>query len=92
MKYTLFILISLALLFSCATKSPIANRYVSKKKNIENHELRDISEILREGRSSRRLKNLKFTERTRGKSAASMFGRKQLREAILHCVVNEEER
>ena len=37
---------------------------VSKKKNIENHELRDISEILREGRSSRRLKNLKFTERT----------------------------
>ena len=52
----------------------------------------NISEILREGRSSRRLKNLKFTERTRGKSAASMFGRKQLREAILHCVVNEEER
>ena len=26
---------SLALLFSCATKSPIANRYVSKKKNIQ---------------------------------------------------------
>ena len=65
---------------------------VSKKKNIVNHELRDISEILKEGRSSRRLKKLKFTERTRGKSAASMFGRKQLREAILHCVVNEEER
>ena len=35
MKYTLFISISLVLLFSCATKSPIANRYVSKKKNIE---------------------------------------------------------
>ena len=35
MRYTLFISVGLALLFSCATKSPIANRYVSKKKNIE---------------------------------------------------------
>ena len=92
MKYPLNTLLYFTLIFGCATKSPISNRYVSKKKNIVNHELRDISEILREGRSSRRLKNLKFTERTRGKSAASMFGRKQLREAILHCVVNEEER
>ena len=63
-----------------------------KKKNNDSDEIRDISEILREGRSSRRLKNIKFTERTRGKSPASMFGRKQLREALLHCVVNEEER
>ena len=63
-----------------------------KKKTNNSDEVRDISEILREGRSSRRLKNIKFTERTRGKSPASMFGRKQLREALLHCVVNEEER
>ena len=63
-----------------------------EKKNNDSDEIRDISEILREGRSSRRLKNIKFTERTRGKSPASMFGRKQLREALLHCVVNEEER
>ena len=63
-----------------------------KKKTNNSDEIRDISEILREGRSSRRLKNIKFTERTRGKSPASMFGRKQLREALLHCVVNEEER
>ena len=63
-----------------------------KKKNNDSDEIRDISEILREGRSSRRLKNIKFAERTRGKSPASMFGRKQLREALLHCVVNEEER
>ena len=65
----------------------------SLKKKINNpDEMRDISEILREGRSPRRLKNIKFTERTRGKSPASMFGRKQLREALLHCVVNEEDR
>ena len=35
MRTTLYIFLSLALLFSCATKSPIANQYVSKKKNIE---------------------------------------------------------
>ncbi len=40
---------------------------VSKKKNIANHELRDISEILREGRSSRRLKNLKLGNTIREK-------------------------
>ena len=65
---------------------------VFKKKNTDNPELKDISEILREGRPTRRLNNAKFYERRRGKTAASMFERKQLREAILHCVVNEEER
>ena len=61
-------------------------------KNIPDEVMRDISEILRAGRSSKRRENLKFTGKTRGKSATSMFGRRQLREAILHCVVNEDER
>jgi len=61
-------------------------------KNIPDEEMRDISEILRAGRSSKRRENLKFTGKTRGKSATSRFGRRQLREAILHCVVNEDER
>jgi hypothetical protein len=62
------------------------------EKKIPDEEVRDISEILRAGRSSKRRENLKFTGKTRGKSATCMFGRKQLREAILHCVVNEEDR
>ena len=63
-----------------------------RNKNIPDEEMRDISEILRAGRPSIRKENLKFTGKTRGKSATCMFGRRQLREAILHCVVNEEER
>ncbi|MFL2478516.1 MAG: hypothetical protein ACJ0K4_03100 [Verrucomicrobiales bacterium] len=66
--------------------------WLKGKNNITDEETRDISEILRAGRSSKRRENLKFTGKTRGKSATSMFGRRQLREAILHCVVNEEER
>ncbi len=66
--------------------------WLKRGKNIPDEEVRDISEILRAGRSSKRRENLRFTGKTRGKSATSMFGRKQLREAILHCVVNEEDR
>ena len=66
--------------------------WFKRGKNIPDEEVRDISEILRAGRSSKRRENLRFTGKTRGKSATSMFGRKQLREAILHCVVNEEDR
>ena len=35
MKYPLHALLYFILIFSCTTKSPISNRYVSKKKNIE---------------------------------------------------------
>lgn len=35
MKTTLTAFLSLIMLFSCSTKSPLSNRYVSKKKNIE---------------------------------------------------------
>ena len=41
-------------------------------------------------RSTRRCENMRFTVKTRGKSPASLFGRHQLREAILHCVVMDE--
>jgi hypothetical protein len=66
--------------------------WFKRRGNIPDEEVKDISEILRTGRSSKRRENLKFTGKTRGKSATTMFGRRQLREAILHCVVNEEER
>ena len=54
------------------------------------HEFRDVAEILEAGRPPRRAENLRFTVKTRGKSPASTFGREQLREAILHCVVSDE--
>ena len=54
------------------------------------NEFRDVAEILEAGRPPRRAENLRFTVKTRGKSPASMFGREQLREAILHCVVPDE--
>lgn len=55
-------------------------------------EVRDVAELLDSGRSLRRAENLRFTVKTRGKSPASLFGRDQLREAILHCVVTDEGR
>lgn len=56
------------------------------------HEIRDVADILEAGRPARRAENLRFTVKTRGKSPASQFGRHQLREAILHCVVTDEGR
>lgn len=67
-------------------------QWFKHKSELPDEEVRDISQILKDGRPARRLENLRFTVKTRGKSAACVFGRKQLREAILHCVVNEENR
>ena len=53
---------------------------------MEDEEIRDVAEILESGRPPRRAENLRFTIKTRGKSPASLFGREQLREAVLHCV------
>jgi hypothetical protein len=59
---------------------------------LADQEVRDVAEMLDGSRSLRRAENLRFTVKTRGKSPASQFGRDQLREAILHCVVSDEGR
>lgn len=59
---------------------------------LADQEVRDVAEMLDCHRSLRRAENLRFTVKTRGKSPASQFGRGQLREAILHCVVTDESR
>ena len=55
----------------------------------DDDEFRDVAEFLDAHRPARRSENMRFTVKTRGKSPASLYGRDQLREAILHCVVEE---
>ena len=64
--------------------------WLHRKSDSSDEPYRDVAEILEAGRPPRRAENLRFTVKTRGKSPASLFGREQLREAILHCVVTDD--
>ena len=66
--------------------------WLQRKTDTDDDRFRDVAEILEAGRPARRSENLRFTMKTRGKSPANLFGRDQLREAILHCVVTDHER
>ena len=63
--------------------------FLQREPEFDDEEVRDVAEILELGRPPRRAENLRFTIKTRGKSPASLFGRDQMSEAVLHCVVNE---
>ncbi len=64
--------------------------FLSRPSRPADEEIRDVAQILEMDRLPRRAENLRFTLKTRGKSPASLFGRDQLREAILHCVVTDD--
>lgn len=58
-----------------------------------NDAIRDVAELLAQGKSRRRSKNLKFVrQKDRIKSPTHLFGREQLREAIIHAVVIEDKK
>ena len=64
--------------------------WLHRQAKITDDAIRDVSEILAQGKSTRRSKNLRFTVKTRGKSPTHLFGREQLREAIIHCVMTDD--
>ena len=67
--------------------------WLHRKARISDDAIRDVAEILTRGKSRRRSKNLKFAgKKDRFKSPAHLFGREQLREAIIHCVVTEDKK
>ena len=66
--------------------------FLHRDSEVLEEDIRDVAELLEMGRSPRRVENLRFTVKTRGKSPAKLFGRDHLREAILHCVVTDEVR
>lgn len=63
--------------------------FLQRDVEIDEGEVRDVAEILELGRPPRRAENLRFTVKTRGKSPACLFGREQMSEAVLHCMVTE---
>ena len=65
--------------------------WLHRKARISDDSIRDVTEILTQGRSRRRSRNLKFNgKKDRIKSPTHLFGREQLREAITHAVVIED--
>jgi hypothetical protein len=67
--------------------------WLYRKTTISDAAIRDVAEILTQGKSRRRSQNLKFNgKKDRFKSPTHLFGREQLREAIIHCVVTEEKK
>ncbi|MCP4849204.1 MAG: hypothetical protein GY899_14780 [Verrucomicrobiaceae bacterium] len=67
--------------------------WLHHKAKISDNAIRDVAEILTQGKSRRRAENLKFNgKKDRFKSPAHLFGREQLREAIIHCVVTEDKK
>jgi hypothetical protein len=85
----LYIYILTTLLMSILTRIPWFHR---KSKNSDDS-IRDVAEMLTQGKSRRRSRNLKFVrEKDRIKSPTHLFGREQLREAIIHAVVIEDKK
>ena len=66
--------------------------WLHRQAKIADDAIRDVSEILAQGKSTRRSDNLRFTVKTRSKSPTHLFGREQLREAIIHCVMPSDKK
>ena len=65
--------------------------WLHRKSKNSDDAIRDVAEMLIQGKSRRRAKNLKFVrKKDRIKSPTHLFGREQLREAITHAVVIED--
>ncbi len=67
--------------------------WLTRNSKNSNDAIRDVAELLAQGKSRRRSKNLKFVrKKDRIKSPTHLFVREQLREAIIHAVVIEDKK